>query len=140
MVSRAIKEPCCNAANMLGKLNWADRSSCQQRPRVSVITAISMAIICSRSREREARPARVRVGRSGFGPPEHELGVGWLFSMRDLFEEFFANNPLDPTEAARLAVRPRLMQRFYSRVGTASDAGGVSIRLDDRPIKARANS
>lgn len=58
--------------------------------------------------------------------------------MRDLFEEVFANNPLDPTEAARRAVRPQLMRRFYANVGTASDAGGVSIRLDDRPVKTPA--
>jgi len=58
--------------------------------------------------------------------------------MRDLFDEIFANNPLDPTEAARRAVRPQLTRRFYAKVGTASDAGGVSIRLDDRPIKTPA--
>jgi chaperone required for assembly of F1-ATPase len=58
--------------------------------------------------------------------------------MRDLFEEFFDNNPLDPTEAARRAVRPRLMRRFYANVGVAPEPGGVSVRLDDRPIKTPA--
>ena len=33
--------------------------------------------------------------------------------MADPFEEIFAPSPIDPTEAARRAVRPTLKKRFY---------------------------
>ena len=35
--------------------------------------------------------------------------------MRDLFEDIFKNAPLDPTQAARRAVRPHLRRRFYQQ-------------------------
>jgi chaperone required for assembly of F1-ATPase len=55
--------------------------------------------------------------------------------MREIFTEIFENQPLDPTEAARKAVRPRLRKRFYKRAHT-SDAGegGVVILLDGKPV------
>ena len=42
--------------------------------------------------------------------------------MREIFTEIFENQPLDPTESARGAMRPRLRKRFYERaqVGEAS--------------------
>ncbi len=33
--------------------------------------------------------------------------------MRDIFEEIFENQPLDPTESARRNMRPKLRARFY---------------------------
>ena len=33
--------------------------------------------------------------------------------MRDIFEEIFENQPLDPTESARRNMRPQLRARFY---------------------------
>ena len=33
--------------------------------------------------------------------------------MRDMFEDIFKNDPLDPMEAARRNVRPILRKRFY---------------------------
>ena len=36
-----------------------------------------------------------------------------LGAMRDLFAEIFTSEPLDPTEAARRAMRPQLRRRFY---------------------------
>jgi len=63
--------------------------------------------------------------------------------MRDLFEDIFANQPLDPTEAARRAVRPQLRGRFYEHAGVeeGSDVGGereFRIVLDGRPVKTPA--
>src|SRR5882672_184412 len=58
--------------------------------------------------------------------------------MRDLFEDIFAHNPLDPTEAARRAVRPRLMRRFYKDVGIAAEGEGFSVHLDGRPVRTPA--
>jgi hypothetical protein len=36
--------------------------------------------------------------------------------MRDLFEGIFDDEPRDPTQAARRAMRPQLRRRFYERV------------------------
>ena len=58
--------------------------------------------------------------------------------MRDLFEEIFASNPLDPTEAARRAMRPQLRRRFYQRVDADPAQGEFRILLDGRPIKTPA--
>ena len=58
--------------------------------------------------------------------------------MRDLFEDIFAHNPLDPTEAARRAVRPRLTRRFYKDVGITAEGEGFSVHLDGRPVRTPA--
>jgi chaperone required for assembly of F1-ATPase len=55
--------------------------------------------------------------------------------MREIFTEIFENQPLDPTEAARLAARPRLRKRFFKQVHTAdAGAGGIAILLDGKPV------
>ena len=55
--------------------------------------------------------------------------------MRDIFTEIFENQPLEPTEAARQAVRPLLRKRFFkqAQTGDAGD-GGVAIFLDRKPV------
>jgi chaperone required for assembly of F1-ATPase len=58
--------------------------------------------------------------------------------MRDLLEEIFANNPIDPTEAARRPQRPAVKRRFYKSVGLAPDGDGFAIVLDGRPVKTPA--
>jgi chaperone required for assembly of F1-ATPase len=58
--------------------------------------------------------------------------------MRDMFEEIFANQPLDPTEAARVAMRPQLRRRFYERAGIEGGDGEFRIVLDGRPVKTPA--
>lgn len=58
--------------------------------------------------------------------------------MRDLLEEIFANNPIDPTEAARRPQRPAVKRRFYKSVGLAPDRDGFAIELDGRPVKTPA--
>jgi chaperone required for assembly of F1-ATPase len=54
--------------------------------------------------------------------------------MRDVFEEIFATQPLDPTEAARRGMRPQLRKRFYQRA-TVEDG---AIVLDARPVRTPA--
>jgi chaperone required for assembly of F1-ATPase len=56
-------------------------------------------------------------------------------SMRDVFEEIFANQPLDPTESARRSLRPQLRRRFYQR---ATVADGGAVVLDARPVRTPA--
>jgi chaperone required for assembly of F1-ATPase len=59
--------------------------------------------------------------------------------MRDLFTEIFENQPIDPTEAARRAVRSHLRKRFYQRAHTGeAGEGGVPILLDGKPVQTPA--
>ena len=58
--------------------------------------------------------------------------------MRDLFEEIFRNAPLDPTQAARRAVRPQLRRRFYQRADVEDAAGEFRVVLDGRPVRTPA--
>jgi chaperone required for assembly of F1-ATPase len=59
-------------------------------------------------------------------------------AMRDLFEDIFTHQPLDPTEVARRAMRPQLRRRFYEQVAVAGGEGAFDILLDGRPIKTPA--
>jgi len=59
--------------------------------------------------------------------------------MREIFTEIFENQPLDPTEAARRAVRPRLRKRFYKRAEVgARTREGFPVRLDGKPVATPA--
>jgi chaperone required for assembly of F1-ATPase len=60
--------------------------------------------------------------------------------MRDIFEDIFVNQPLDPMEAARSKARPTLRKRFYVRaeVGKAAQDGGFPVLLDGRPVRTAA--
>jgi chaperone required for assembly of F1-ATPase len=59
--------------------------------------------------------------------------------MRDIFCEIFENEPVDPTEAARRAVRPRLRKRFFERAHIVEPGeDGFPVLLDDRPVKTPA--
>lgn len=59
--------------------------------------------------------------------------------MRDLFDDIFANQPLDPMESARKGVRPRLSKRFYkaAQVGEGGPEG-FPVLLDDKPVRTPA--
>jgi chaperone required for assembly of F1-ATPase len=57
--------------------------------------------------------------------------------MRDVFQEIFALEslePVDPTVAARRHMRA-LKQRFYHEVTVRDDPAGFAVALDGRPIK-----
>jgi chaperone required for assembly of F1-ATPase len=58
--------------------------------------------------------------------------------MRDILTELFENQPLDPTEAARRAVRPQLRTRFYERAHVEDSDGAFAVLLDGRPVKTPA--
>jgi chaperone required for assembly of F1-ATPase len=58
--------------------------------------------------------------------------------MRDLFEDIFANDPLDPVEAARRTMRPQLRRRFYERTGVVEGQSGFGVVLDGRPVMTPA--
>ena len=58
--------------------------------------------------------------------------------MRDIFAEIFENQPLDPIEAARRAVRPQLRKRFYRSAHVGQGEGGFTLLLDNKPVKTPA--
>jgi len=56
--------------------------------------------------------------------------------MRDIFEEIFENQPLDPMEAARRNARPNLRKRFYKQASAGeAGEGGVPVLLDGRSVR-----
>jgi chaperone required for assembly of F1-ATPase len=59
--------------------------------------------------------------------------------MRDLFEEMTPIEPLDPTEAARRGIRPRVRRRFYQHAEVVEGVeGNFGISLDGRPVRTPA--
>ncbi len=58
--------------------------------------------------------------------------------MRDIFEDIFKNDPLDPMEAARRNVRPTLRKRFYENAEVVQDGDAFAIRLDGKPVRTPA--
>lgn len=59
--------------------------------------------------------------------------------MRDIFEDIFTSEPIDPVEAARRSVRINLRKRFYETVSIgAGDGGTHAIALDGKPVRTPA--
>jgi chaperone required for assembly of F1-ATPase len=58
--------------------------------------------------------------------------------MRDIFEDIFKGEALDPMEAARRNVRPALRKRFYEKAGVAEEGGGFVVTLDGKPVRTPA--
>jgi chaperone required for assembly of F1-ATPase len=58
--------------------------------------------------------------------------------MRGLFEGVFASQPVDPTQAARRAMRPQLRRRFYERSSVESSEGEFRVALDARAVQTPA--
>jgi chaperone required for assembly of F1-ATPase len=56
--------------------------------------------------------------------------------MRELLDELFENQPLDPMESARRGARPSLRKRFYktASVGGALSDGNFPVLLDGKSI------
>jgi chaperone required for assembly of F1-ATPase len=58
--------------------------------------------------------------------------------MREILEDIREHQPLDPNEAARRGMRPRLRRRFYEQVTVVEGAGGFCLVLDSRPVRTPA--
>jgi chaperone required for assembly of F1-ATPase len=58
--------------------------------------------------------------------------------MRDIFEDIFKGNPLDPMEAARRSVKPQLRKRFYEKAGVTESGGQFEVTLDGKPVRTPA--
>ena len=55
--------------------------------------------------------------------------------MRDIFEDIFKNDPLDPMEAARRHARPTLRKRFYTTAGVTQNGDLFEVTLDGKPVR-----
>jgi chaperone required for assembly of F1-ATPase len=55
--------------------------------------------------------------------------------MRDIFEEIYANQPLDPNEAAQRSMRPNLRKRFFRTAAVRAEEGNFAVVLDDTPAR-----
>ena len=58
--------------------------------------------------------------------------------MRDIFEEIFEKQPLDPEESARRSMRPNLRARFYKAAAVGEGPEGFAVLLDGRPVRTPA--
>ena len=59
--------------------------------------------------------------------------------MRDIFEELFTQQPIDPVESVRRSARRTLRQRFYREATIGPEqGGGTPILLDGRPVRTPA--
>jgi chaperone required for assembly of F1-ATPase len=58
--------------------------------------------------------------------------------MRDIFEEIFAKEPVDPIAAVRRGAPTRLRKRFYAKAEIGEGAGAFAILLDGKPVKTPA--
>jgi chaperone required for assembly of F1-ATPase len=58
--------------------------------------------------------------------------------MRDIFEEIFENQPLDPMESARRNMRPNLRARFYQAATAGDGPDSFHVLLDGRPVRTPA--
>jgi chaperone required for assembly of F1-ATPase len=56
--------------------------------------------------------------------------------MRDVFEDIFANQPLDPTEAAQRSMRSPQRRRFYQRAAASEVGESFAIELDGKPVRS----
>ena len=60
--------------------------------------------------------------------------------MRDLFEEIFQGEAVDPVEAARRAARPQFPRRFYKSASVGEADGEFRLLLDGKLAKTPAQN
>jgi chaperone required for assembly of F1-ATPase len=58
--------------------------------------------------------------------------------MRDIFDDIYRNNPIDPEEAARRNMRVDLRKRFYEKSAIEPNEGAFRVLLDGKPVKTPA--
>src|ERR1700724_2760344 len=58
--------------------------------------------------------------------------------MRDVFEDIFTAEPIDPIAAARRAAGRTLRRRSYTAVAVSEQPEGFVVSLDGRPVRTPA--
>lgn len=58
--------------------------------------------------------------------------------MRDIFDDIYKNEPIDPMESARRGARPNTARRFFEKVGIGGESGAHSVLLDGKPVRTPA--
>jgi chaperone required for assembly of F1-ATPase len=58
--------------------------------------------------------------------------------MRDIFEEIFEKQVLDPQESAQRNMKPQLRARFYKEASVGEADGGFLVLLDGRSVRTPA--
>lgn len=58
--------------------------------------------------------------------------------MRDIFEDIFKGEPLDPVELARRSVRRTLRKRFYESASVVEESSVFAVTLDGKPVRTPA--
>ena len=58
--------------------------------------------------------------------------------MRDLFEDIFQGEPINPVEAARRAMREPLRKRFFATAHVLQHENEFRVLLDGRPVRTPA--
>lgn len=58
--------------------------------------------------------------------------------MRDIFEDAYKHNPLDPRESARQGARPDLRKRFYQSADVKEEDGAFHVVLDGKSVRTPA--
>ena len=58
--------------------------------------------------------------------------------MRDIFDDIYKHNPLDPEESVRRSTRVDLRKRFYEKAAVEPGEGRFRILLDGKPVKTPA--
>jgi chaperone required for assembly of F1-ATPase len=59
--------------------------------------------------------------------------------MRDILEDIFGDEPLDPRQVARASLRPKTRERFY-KSASAGERAPFAVLLDGRPVKTPAKN
>jgi chaperone required for assembly of F1-ATPase len=58
--------------------------------------------------------------------------------MRDIFDEIYDKQVLDPRESARRGLRRTARPRFYAQAAAGEGEGGFPVLLDGRPVRTPA--
>src|SRR4051812_37522229 len=59
--------------------------------------------------------------------------------MRNILEDIFGDEPLDPRQVARASLRPKTRERFYEQASVGEEAP-CAILLDGRGVKTPARN
>ena len=62
------------------------------------------------------------------------LNVARRNDMRDIFDDIYKHNPLDPEELVRRNMRVDLRKRFYEKTSVDESDGAFRVLLDGKPV------